>query len=514
MRLELDPQPLQLLAAAAPTEGQPQLRLIGGLAVPYEIEAKIGRQLVTFAPDSIQVDGPSPLLLGHDPNRPVGVLDAATSESAGLRGAWRIDQTADGDTALTQAKSGSRRGLSVGVDVEAFDQDPENEQRIRVTAGRLAETSLVAMGAYQGATVDQIAASKPRAEETTMSETPKPPEPEPDSGDDDGDDDDNGQEQEQVQAKRPRLVIADRGQPEMRFGEYIQTLVKAERGDAGARLRIEAQLTRGDIAANPGVVPIAYVDQLIDSLGDARPLFDAMSHADMPASGMTIRRPEITTRPDGGFLADDTAGAPTSAVAIVNHDETVRQWAWGGSASVALVERSSPSYVEEVFQQAVAAYHKDVEADIAAAFPTAASTITTVGAAVSAFLAAYRSYPNLIVAGGDAYGKLLDATGVMMFASGSADASGQARYAGMEVVASPDVAAADAWITSREFQEIRESSPIRLSVSDVTSLSLEIGVTAFYARSTLLQTLGGVAGAVRIAGFIPVAAAAPAASRK
>ena len=84
----------------------------------------------------------------------------------------------------------------------------------------------------------------------------------------------------------------------------------------------------------------------------------------------------------------------------------------------------------------------------------------------------------------------------------------------MEVVASPDVAAADAWITSREFQEIRESSPIRLSVSDVTSLSLEIGVTAFYARSTLLQTLGGVAGAVRIAGFTPVAAAAPAPSRK
>jgi HK97 family phage prohead protease len=482
------------------------------MAVPYELEARVGFQLVTFAPDSVSVDGSSPLLLGHDPNRPVGVLRSSSSEAGGLRATYAVDPTADGDAALAQARSGSRRGLSVGVDLETFEQDPENEDRIRVTAARLAETSLVAMAAYPGAGVDTIAAHKShdRGAETVSETPPNPPEPDPTP-----EPEPEPETSDPVQAARPRLVIADRGEPDMRLGVYVQDLVRMERGDRGARDRIEAQLTRGDITSSPGVVPIAYVNQLIDSLEAKRPLFDAMTHAEMPGSGMTIRRPEITTRPDGGFLADDTAGAPTGPVAIVNHDMTVRQWAWGGAASVALVERSSPSYVEEIMQQAVKSYFRDVEADIATAFPVAASTITTVGPAVAAYFAAYHDYPDLLVCGGDAYGKLLDATGIMMFASGSVDAvGGSGRYAGLQVVVSADVAPGDAWVCGKDFQEIRESTPLRLSVSDVSSLSLEIGVTAFYARTQLEQSLGGVPGAVRIATFAPVAEIAAAPGRK
>jgi hypothetical protein len=283
----------------------------------------------------------------------VGVLSSSSSSEAELRAIYAIDRTPDGDAALAQARSGSRRGLSVGVDLEAdgFTVDPEDPERMLVTAGRLAETSLVAMAGFAGAGVDQIAAGKPTEGERAMSETPKPPEPETPEPEED----DNGEEPEvepesRARAqRRPALVIAERAAPDMRLGEYVQTLVRAERGDRGARARIEAALTRENVTTNPGVVPIAYVDQVIDSPGADRPLFDAMDHADMPASGMTIRRPEITTRPDGGFPATTRRGS-TSAVAIGNHDVNVRQWA-GCSAMVALVERSSPSYVEEVFGQ-------------------------------------------------------------------------------------------------------------------------------------------------------------------
>ena len=126
---------------------------------------------------------------------------------------------------------------------------------------------------------------------------------------------------------------------------------------------------------------MAYVQDIVDGLGDDRPLFNAVAHAEMPPSGMTIRRPVIATRPDGAFIADDTAGAPTNAVAINNLDVTIKQWAWGGSASVALVERSAPSYVEEVFAQAIRSMHRDVEADIAAAFPAAAGGAASLGVA-------------------------------------------------------------------------------------------------------------------------------------
>ena len=110
-------------------------------------------------------------------------------------GAWSVDQTGDGDTALTQAASGSRSGLSVGVDVDEFEQDPDTPERIRVTAATLAETSLVAMAAYLGASVDQIAAEKPRGKEPAVTDQPTPT----DAGD-----------QPEPAPPRPALILADR----------------------------------------------------------------------------------------------------------------------------------------------------------------------------------------------------------------------------------------------------------------------------------------------------------------
>ena len=504
LRLELAPAPLELTATEAPSPAEggaapAPRRLVGGLAVPYNVEARVAGKLVTFAPGSITAAERVPLLLGHDVNRPVGVLKGGDETPDGYRASYSIDETPDGDAALTQAKSGSRAGLSVGVDVLEFQGD-EDAERIRVTAGRLAETSLVSLSAYQSASVDTIAASQPPREGESMTdhETPDPaPEPEPEP-------------EAEPEPRRPALVIAERERPEMTLGEYVQTYIRAEKGDRAAVGRIEAALTRGDVTTSPGVVPITYVQQVLDSLGADRPLFNAMNHADMPASGMTIRRPEVTDRPAGNWLANDQAGAPTDTVAITNKDETVKQWAWGGAASVALVERSSPSYIEEVFAQAVKNYYRAVEADIAAGFPSTVGGSASVGAAVAVFMEAYRTAPDLLVLGALAYGRLLDATGVAMFISGSADAAGNANYAGMNVVTSPDLPPGDGWVTSGEFQEIRESAPIRLTVSDVTSLSLEIGVTSFYARTQTLQALGAgpVNGAVGIPTFTPLAAGA------
>jgi HK97 family phage prohead protease len=527
VRIELLPAPIEVQAAAPPGDaGDAPRRRIAGLAVPYGVEARVGFQLVTFAPGSVTVADRVPLLLGHDPNRPVGVLAEHSDTADGLRAAYAIDQTSDGDAALTQAASGSRAGLSVGVDLERFDQDPDNPDRITVLAARLAETSLVALAAYPAAGVDQVAASEPppappRTEEPMPDEPLTPPAenvaassvaaagdaPAPLAGA-------GGAGAAPAPPARPALILAERDAPRMRLGEYVQTFIRAERGDRASRERIEAALTRETIESNPGVIPIQYVSEIIDSLGADRPLFQAMAHAPMPDAGMTIRTPEITARPDGGFLADDTAGAPTNAVTIGNHDVAVRQWAWGGSASVALVERSDPGYVETVYSQVIKSYYRDVEAEIAAAFPDAIGGAASLGTAVAQYQEAYRSFPSILVLGGLAYGRLLDATGFLMFASGEADAKGGATVAGLRVVTSPDLPPGDGWVTEPDFLQVRESTPIRLSVSDVESLSLEIGVTSFYAQDQARQTIGGVAGAVGIPVFTPPAGDPAAASRR
>ena len=263
---------------------------------------------------------------------------------------------------------------------------------------------------------------------------------------------------------------------------------------------MEAALTRETIGNNPGVIPIAYVNELVGGLNDTRPLFDAFSTAQMPDSGMTFRRPKWTVLPDGGWMVDDTAGAVTSPATIGTMDVSIVQWSWGGSASVALVERSQPSFVEEALAEAVKNYHRDVEATIAGELSTVvASGATTLGEAVADYLTTTRQYPNLIVAGATAAGKIIDSLGPLRYSSGSADATGSINMAGLRVITSPDVAAADAWVTRSDYIENRETTPIRLTVSDVTSLSLEIGVTSFFACAGKLIPNG----AVRVGAFSP-----------
>lgn len=478
-------------------------RRIAGLAVPYDVEAEVwplGR--LEFAPGSVELAGRVPMLLGHDTNRPVGVLAEKIDSDSGLYLTFKIDRTGDGDAALEQAASGSRAGLSVGADIVEFEMLEEGELT-RVTLAKVTETSLVALAAFDSAAVDAVAAQrhhkgeKMTEESTSTLEAAKTAaaqaeriaelELELKKHDD------------RPNATDKPVVLAERPPARMRLGEFVQTFVKAEKGDKEAVARIEAALTREVVANEPGVIPIATVADLVDGLGADRPLFESFSRKELPSAGMTLRRPQITTRPDGGWMADDTAGAVSTAVVIGNLDVPVRQWSWGGSASVALVERSSPSYVEEVFQQALKSYYRDVEATIAGNMPSGASTVTTLGGAVAAYLTATRTYPNLLVLGATAMGKVIDALGPMRFASGSADAKGNMQIAGLKAVASPDVVAGDAWVTHSDWIETRESSPIRLSIGDVSSLSLEIGITSF-ATCTAGLVPGGV---VRIPAYAP-----------
>jgi hypothetical protein len=76
------------------------------------------------------------------------------------------------------------------------------------------------------------------------------------------------------------------------------------------------------------------------------------------------------------------------------------------------VERSAPSFVEEAFSQMLKHYSREVEAKIATTLEAIAApvpAVTTIGSASAAFMAAYGDWPNILVAGADAYGKIVDA---------------------------------------------------------------------------------------------------------
>jgi HK97 family phage prohead protease len=514
MKLELAPQPIRVeLAADLPLgdqggehdQGEPK-RIVAGLVVPYGVTAAVDGRMIEFEQGSITPREHVPLVLAHNMDRPIGVMVTSAQGEAGFSGVYAVDPTPDGDIAIAQARSGSRRGLSAGVDVISAREGEDG--RLIVEEGELAETSQVTLAAFGSAGITTIAAQKEEGTPMSTEETP-PQEPaeEPTR--------EAVKHAEAAERRTPVIVTADREPPTMRLGEYVQDYIRAEKGDRAAVGRIEAALTREVVGGSPGVVPIAYVQQILDSLGAPRSLFGAFDHAELPPAGMTVRRPEVTARPGTtGWLADDTAGAPSGPITLGAHDTPVTQWAWGVSASVALVERSAPSYVEEAFTQMLKHYYREVEAKIATALEAIAAPATTppttLGTAAAAFMAGYGDWPNILIAGADCYGKIVDALGLLRYSTGTADLQGNANLAGLAVVASGDVTPGDAWVTSRDLYELRESTPIRLSVSDVTSLSLEMGVTSFFAMTTTRQTLNNVPGAIRVVGFVPAAAEAEA----
>lgn len=141
------------------TAANPGTRTITGLVVQW---GAIGRTSVgpaRFVRGSIQAPDPSrvKLLVEHDVAQVVGYLTAAQETDQGLLGTFTVPAGPAGDAVLQSAASGLRDGLSVGVEVEAAAPGPDGV--LDVTRGSWRETSLVAVPAFIGSQVTQVAAS-------------------------------------------------------------------------------------------------------------------------------------------------------------------------------------------------------------------------------------------------------------------------------------------------------------------------------------------------------------------
>src|SRR6187399_3191729 len=134
-----------------------EARVIEGTVLPYGVPQRIGSGVYRFAAGSLTAARQTtPLVLGHDTNRPVGVLAELAGGDDSATARFRIDATPDGDTALAQAASGSRAGLSIGAEAVDFTAAPDGI--IDVTLAHLFEVSLVSVPAFEGATVSRVAA--------------------------------------------------------------------------------------------------------------------------------------------------------------------------------------------------------------------------------------------------------------------------------------------------------------------------------------------------------------------
>jgi HK97 family phage prohead protease len=480
------------------TSADAESRTIEGVAVPYGETANLGGTRYAFERGSLTpARSRTPLLLGHDRNRPVGVMLELADTDEGAVARFRIDQGAEGDLALEQAASGSRGGLSIGAEIITAADDGTGT--VQVTAASLLEVSLVAIGAFEGAGVTSVAAE---ADEQDLTQPDDDPDPDPTSTtspDTDTSEEDtmeNTPEPLAAQAAIPTVYAEKR--ETMNADTYITTMVRAMKGDQNAVRMIEAALDVIDTAAIIGLVPDAYQRQIIGGLAENRPLANNVRRAALPAEGMKLYKPIWTATPAGGWIAQDDP-TPSNPITIGNHEVDVEQWAYGVSMTVASLERGF-GVAESVYRQIVLNYYADVEAKLATALQSGgavtagASTLATIGLLSAAVYTSSGRRPDKAYMAPDVWADLLATEGSLPFTGGATSASTIAgQIAGLDIVVSSNLSAGALIVADSSVVELRESNPLQLRANVVGTMNVELGVTSFASFDV------EIAGAVKIA---------------
>lgn len=457
------------------TAADVETRTIAGIAVPYGETARLGDATYQFTAGSLRpARARTPLLLGHDMNRPVGVLTALEDTPEGAVARFAVDPGPEGDTALAQAKSGSRAGLSIGASiVEASD----DEDGVRVvTQASLTEVSLVSVAAFASAEVQSVTAQEDPAETTT---DPTPQE-------------DTTVETETIaqdapaeiaEAPAPIAVAAQETKP-MTATEYVVASHKAQRGDVRALEEVRAALTVVETGDVPGLLPDAMTQAIIGGVSPVRAIAGAVRNAPLPATGLKMVQPKWGSVPEVAVIGFDDP-APSGAVTITNHEVDLVQWAWAGATSVSVIERGAPDYVESVFGKVADSYFAHVEGALVTLLSDTVTATTNTGATPGACIAkvydlTQRPADTLLVSP-DVYGGWLDEEGILKFASGSLDNGMSGTAYGARVVVSPYLAAGTMYAMAASQVVLRESNPMRLTATNVGALQIEFGATGFYA---------------------------------
>lgn len=461
LRFEVD-------VTAADTES----RTIEGLAVPYGEHAQLGERAYSFTEGSLRpARARTPLLLGHDTNRPVGVLTQLEDTANGAVARFKIDRGSEGDLALEQAQSGSRAGLSIGASiVEA--QDGEDGVRV-VTQASLMEVSLCAIPAFAGAGVTSVTAeaSDPdtpnESEEDTVEEIHQEEAPEP------------------VAAEHaPSItVVAERPRRDLTAHEFIMASHKAAMGDRASQELVQAALTVVDTNNVPGLLPDAITNTIIGGVPSIRALAGAVRNVALPATGLKVVKPRWDDIPqvDNIGFNDD---APSGPVAIINHEVDLVQWAWGGAVSVAVMERAASDYATNVYTKIIESYYGVVETALATTLSdtvTATSnTAATVGGCIAAVYQLSKRPADTLLVSPDVYGNWLDDEGVLKFATGALSNQMGGNAYGARVIVSPVLSSGTVYAVASSQITLSESSPIRLTATNVGGLQIELGATGFY----------------------------------
>jgi len=498
-------------------------RVIAGKIVPFETVGYTSVGPVVFAKNSIAIGDPGKIkmLMQHKNDKPIGRMQRFNEEEDGIYASFKISASMLGQDALILAGEQLVDGLSVGVDVIKSQQ---KKDYIYVTSATLKEVSLVESAAFgENAKVTKVAASEGEADATnqptTESEAQVENTTEPTTA--------PVVETAPVEAARPTISASFYTEPRSPIrtqAHMLEHSIKAKLGNHESAqwvMKAEADVAKYITAAddsfttNPAFSPTQFVPTVVDTLIGARPAIDAIGSRALPAAGMTISVPKITT---SGTVAETAEAAAPSETGIVSSyvNLTVKKYAGLQRYSLEILERSSPEFFAAMLDNMTRAYNKATDAAVIAAL-TAGGTQATAVAASSAGIISYVSTeaPAAYLATGELATKYIAGTSQWSLLLGATDSTGRPIYnaanpqnnggssvptslrgnvLGLDLFVDPNAVSTtiddSAFIVVPSAVSIYESPILRLSTNIPTSGEIETSLYGYMACGVLVA--GGV----------------------
>ena len=499
---------MEINFSAADVTASADKRELSGRIVAWNEKGYTSAGETIFAPDSLTFNKKVKLLLEHDRTRPIGFLKSHNVTANDVQATFSVAKTFAADDAIEEALSGLRDGFSVGVKVNAWD----NQDGVMViSSATVHEVSLVTDPAIDSA---RVAASENAEVSESIVETEVIP-----TTEGEGLVSETVSEAtvtEAVEASKPEVTVTanapvaystPRIDTNVSAGTVAKAQLAASRGDADAR-DLLAALAVATVAENTGMVPPTYLRDVIGVIDSSRPFIDSIERAALPTSGMKIFTPKLGAQAIVGVTAEGAEFA-SQDTAVTFQEDVVVKMAGAGVLDVELIDRSEPSFLDLYIRELAASYAQKTDAyaaQIAAQNATQSSSSTIYKAIALGIADSYgvmRKTPDrLLVAntggedGIDFSGLLgaVDSTGRPLFAAAApqnangliAQGSTAGTVAGLGLVVDPnytgdDANAKHALVYPSNAMRFHESGTIELRTNVVANGQLQIGLYGYIA---------------------------------
>jgi HK97 family phage prohead protease len=471
-------------------------RTISGRIVTWGETGNTSAGKTVFAKDSIALK-PVKLFIDHNMDKPIGKVLDFDANDEGIDATFKIANTQRGNDALVEAMEGLKDGFSVGIKLSEYDNTDEG---LVVKMSQLVEVSLVETPAIDSARVSEVAASDETNEQegTDMSDTPELQT-----------ENEVSVEAPKVEAAKPTsapVFTAPRVDTNVTAGQVAIAQVRAMLGNSEAR-DLVAALDQQNTTTDAGLVPPAYLREVIGIVDGQRPFWDSLESGVLPASGMKFYKPRRVVLAETDVTAEEAEFA-SRETEIDNIEIDVIKIGGANILSVELIDRSDPAYIDELLRQLAADWAR--KTDLYAASIVLAGAVDSSGASLYKGIAkgiadsygVQRSTPNKFLADVGNYADLLGAVDLadrpIFAAAAPQNAAGlvtqgstNGTVAGLDLVVTPNFdtgTGIEGYVYPSNAGTVYQSGAIQLRSNIVATGQVEIGLYGYVAASANYPT--------------------------